>query len=118
MNAFTLRPDNAPASASLFRGLGMQMDCYIYDQVTLDLPATGAVTRLRVSPERLPRQPDAPVHATSADETPLHDWAPLAAGNGRIDLDPGELTLISGGIDLRIRQDNGQMAWTSPVFAH
>ena len=33
MNAFTLRSDNAPASASLFRGLGMQTDRYIYDPV-------------------------------------------------------------------------------------
>ncbi|MBF0245691.1 MAG: hypothetical protein HQL31_10555 [Planctomycetes bacterium] len=68
------------------------------DTVKLNVPATGPAKRLRISPERLPHQPDAPVHATSADDVPLHDWAPLAAANGRIDLDPGELTLVSGNI--------------------
>jgi hypothetical protein len=68
------------------------------DTVSLNLPATGSAKRLRVSPERLPHQPDAPVHATSADDVPLHAWESLAADCGRIDVDPGELTLISGDI--------------------
>ena len=68
------------------------------DTVKLNVPATGPAKRLRVSPERLPHQPDAPVHATAAGETPLRDWEPLAVGTGNIDVDPGELTLVSGGI--------------------
>ena len=38
---------------------------------------------------------DAPVHATSADELPLHGWEPLAAGKEPVTLDPGELTLVA-----------------------
>jgi len=62
---------------------------------TFDVPVSGPARRLRVTPERLPRQPDAPVHETGADDIPLHEWEALVTGKRRIDLDPGELTLIS-----------------------
>lgn len=65
------------------------------DVLTLDPPVSGPGKRLRVSPERLPRQPDSQRHETGIEEMPLRDWQALAEGGNPIHLDPGELTVIS-----------------------
>jgi hypothetical protein len=68
------------------------------ETVTIDVPVARPAKRLRVRPEDLPRRPDAPVHETGNEDTPLHDWKPLAMDNPSIDVDPGELTLFSGAL--------------------
>ncbi len=66
------------------------------ETATFDVSLSGLDRRLRVSPERLPCRPDAPVHETGAEEEPLCHWQPLSQTGGRICLEPGELTLLSG----------------------
>lgn len=65
------------------------------ESVSLDRPIPGPGRRLRVSPDRLPLQPDIPSLQTAIHERPLSDWQPVSETDGRIHLDPGELTVIS-----------------------
>jgi hypothetical protein len=65
------------------------------EAVSVELPFPGPGQRLRVSPERLPRQPDIPSRQTAVHELPLRDWQSLAEGGHPIHLDPGELTVIT-----------------------
>jgi len=71
------------------------------ESVSLDLPFPGPGRRLRVSPDRLPLQPDIPSRQTSDHDRPLRDWQPLSDTDARIHLDPGELTVISPATNLR-----------------
>lgn len=50
--------------------------------------------RLRVSPGRLPRQPDCPDRKTMEDELPLHHWESVPVGPVPCQLDPCELTIL------------------------
>ena len=65
------------------------------EAVSVELQFPGPGQRLRVSPERLPRQPDIPSRQTAVHELPLRDWQSLAEGGDPIHLDPGELTVIT-----------------------
>lgn len=99
------RLDGLPASVA---GIGVGLDDaagrksllllnHGLETVSLDRPFPGPGLRLRVSPDRLPRQPDIPSRQTSVHELPLSDWQPLAEADGPIHLDPCELTVISTG---------------------
>lgn len=64
--------------------------------VSLSVPVPGAVARLRIAPDRLPRRPDILQHERPATDEPLRDWETLAPAGPEqaIELQPAELTLL------------------------
>ena len=64
------------------------------EEAELALDLRESAKRLRVSPGRLPRQPDTPIRNTVEAGLPLHNWESLAAGLVSCRLDPSELTIL------------------------
>ncbi len=69
---------------------------YGTEDVSVSVPVSGPMRRLRISPDHLPRRPDILDREKPADEMPLTDWQVVAADTAAQPLwiAPQELTLL------------------------